>query len=173
MNGAEGAREDMVTDLARADGSARLSDGAPLLAGEDVRFVVNFPNNVTLAARNGMANDEQVSRANNEIADMLELLCGKVHDKQLAAVYYALSQSAAMSLKGGGVFKPYGVSCTEHLALTYTISKNAETGAITIVTSEPHGFKDKDNRPLNFHWTTTVALDGTVTNTPMVIEQPQ
>ena len=30
-----------------------------------------------------------------------------------------------------------------------------------------------DNRPLNFHWTTTVALDGTVTNTPMVIEQPQ
>lgn len=173
VSGAEGAREDMVTDLARADGSHRVSDGAPLLAGEDVRFVVNFPNNVTLAARNGMTNDEQVNRANNEIADMLELLCGKVHDKQLAAVYYALSQSAAMSLKGGGVFKPYGVSCTEHLALTYTISKNDETGAVTIVTSEPHGFKDKQERPLNFHWTTTVALDGTVTNTPMVIEQPQ
>ena len=42
VSGAEGAREDMVTDLARADGSHRVSDGAPLLAGEDVRFVVNF-----------------------------------------------------------------------------------------------------------------------------------
>ena len=32
--------------------------------------------------------------------------------------------------------------------------------------------KDRDNLPLNFHWTTTVALDGTVTSTPIVIEPP-
>jgi len=43
---------------------------------------------------------------------------------------------------------------------------------VTIVTSQPEGLKDQDNRPLNFHWTTTVALDGTVTSTPIVIEPP-
>lgn len=173
VNGTDGARNTLLTDLNRADGSLRLSDNAPVLAAADIRYVVNFPNNVTLAARNGkLGEGPQTIRENNEIADMLELLCGKVHDKQLAAVYYALSQSAAAPLKGG-VFKARGVSSTEHLALTFTLSKNNETGAVTIVTSEPHGFKDKDDRPLRFHWTTTVALDGTATSTPMVIEPPQ
>ena len=112
-----------------------------------------------------------MAAASNAIADKLERLCGKVHEKQLAAVYYALSQSAASALKGAFIAR--GVASDEHMALTHTISRDNATGTVTIVTSQPEGLKDRDNRPLNFHWTTTVALDGTVTSTPIVIEPPQ
>jgi hypothetical protein len=39
------------------------------------------------------------------------------------------------------------------------------------VTSEPHSFKDKDNRPLNFHWTTTIALDGSSATTQIAVAE--
>ncbi len=41
--------------------------------------------------------------------------------------------------------------------------KDDATGAVTVTYSEPEGF------PFHFHWTATVALDGTTTTTPMVI----
>ena len=47
------------------------------------------------------------------------------------------------------------------MPLTYTITKNDETGAVTIRYSEPKGF------PFKFSWETTVALDGTSTTTPV------
>ncbi len=49
------------------------------------------------------------------------------------------------------------------MALTFTLAKDNATGAITVTYSEPEGF------PFHFHWTATVALDGTTTTTPMVI----
>ena len=52
------------------------------------------------------------------------------------------------------------------MPLSFAITKNNATGAIEIACSEPAGF------PLHFHWTMTVALDGTVTSTPMTIEPP-
>ena len=49
------------------------------------------------------------------------------------------------------------------MPLTYTITKNDETGAVTIRYSEPNGF------PFSFHWETTVALDGTSTTTTVEV----
>jgi hypothetical protein len=85
-------------------------------------------------------------------------------------VYYALSQSSAATLKGALISR--GVKTDEHLALTHTISRDNLTGTVTIVTAQPEGLKDRDNLPLNFHWTTTVAVDGKVTTTPLVVEPP-
>jgi hypothetical protein len=48
--------------------------------------------------------------------------------------------------------------------MTFTLSKDNDTGAVTIAYNEPAGF------PFKFHWTTTVALYGTTTSTPMVVE---
>lgn len=65
-----------------------------------------------------------------------------------------------------------GVGSTEHMPLAFTLSRDDATGTVTVRCSEPKGFKDRDDRPIRFHWTTTVALDGTVTSTPMVVEAP-
>ena len=47
------------------------------------------------------------------------------------------------------------------------LAKDAETGAVTIRYSSPKAL------PVKFSWTTTIAVDGSSTSTPMVIEQPQ
>ena len=54
----------------------------------------------------------------------------------------------------------------EHMPLVYTLSKNEDTGAITVHYSEPEGF------PFKFHWETTVNLDGYSTSTPIEVEDP-
>lgn len=45
-----------------------------------------------------------------------------------------------------------------------SIGKNEETGAVVVNISKPEGF------PFHFHRTSTIALDGTVTSTSMIIE---
>ena len=142
----------------------------PVLPEGSVKFVFHFPQGETLEAINGSDSDPVVAKASKAIADKVAELCGNIHPKQLSNVYYALSQSAASALKGAFIAR--GVASDEHMALTHTISRDNATGTVTIVTSQPEGLKDRDNRPLNFHWTTTVALDGTVTSTPIVIEPP-
>ena len=169
VNGYRGGRKTMVGDLHRPANSVRLSDESLRIEEANARYVFNFPDNTTLVSKTGSNNDPEVQAASEAIADKVAQFCGTVHDKQLAFVYYALSQSGAMQLKGN-VFHKQGVSSTEHMALTYTLSKDAATGAITVTCSEPQGFKDKNDRPIHFHWTTTVAIDGTVTTTPLVIE---
>ena len=62
-------------------------------------------------------------------------------------------------------FKLQGIESNEHMPLTFTLSKDEESGDITIAYSEPKGF------PVHFSWTATVAQDGTTTVTPMVIEK--
>ena len=170
VNGTADARATMTGDLNRAANPGLLPDRIPILQAADVRYLFHFPGNQTLASKFGFENDPEVAAASNAIADKLERLCGKVHEKQLAAVYYALSQSAASALKGAFIAR--GVASDEHMALTHTISRDNATGTVTIVTSQPEGLKDRDNLPLNFHWTTTVAVDGKVTTTPLVVEPP-
>jgi len=170
VNGPENARDTMVGDLHRPATAWRIPGNTGILTEANIRYVVHFPGDETLVSKFGLAENPEVMAANNAIADKIERLCGKVHEKQLAAVYYALSQSAASVLKGA--FLARGVASDEHMALTYTLSRDNLTGVVTIVYSQPEGLKDRDNHPLNFHWTTTVAVDGTVTTTPLVIEPP-
>ena len=170
INGPADARRTMTGDLHRPNNAGRIPDESPILEEANVHYVFHFPDNKTLVSKLGFDDDPEVAAASNAIADKLERLCGKVHEQQLAAVYYALSQSSASVLKGALISR--GVKCDEHLALTHTISRDNATGTVTIVTSQPEGLKDRDNLPLNFHWTTTVAVDGKVTTTPLVVEPP-
>jgi hypothetical protein len=168
----DGGRKTMLGDINRPANAMREADEEPVLPEENVRFRFNFPDRTTRVAAIGLDDAPDVVAANNAIADKIERLCGKVHAKQISAVCYAISQSGAGS-KVKSAFVQQGIHNDEHMALTFTLAKDDATGAVTVLCSEPKGFKDSDGHPIHFHWTTTVALDGTVTNTPMVIEQPQ
>ena len=123
-------------------------------------------NGETLEAINGSESDPEVVKASKTIADKVAELCGNIHPKQLSNVYYALSQSA-LSVNVNGGFLAHGISSNEHMAVTFSLSRDDETGAVTIKYSEPKGF------PVKFNWTTTIDVEGKSTTTPMRIDHGQ
>ena len=134
-----------------------------MIDGANTVFKVVFPDGTEMKSMSGDERNDDVAANNDAIAGKVAEFCGDVHPAQLSSVYFALSQAAASPVKDG--FLNLGIKSDEHTALTYTLSKNDETGAITVTYSEPEGF------PFHFHWTATVAIDGTTTTTPMVIER--
>ena len=163
---ARGGRNTMVLDLSRASPPVYTENEEPVLPEENVKFVFHFPQGEKLEAINGSDSDPVVAKASKSIADKVAELCGNIHPKQLSNVYYALSQSAlSVNLNGG--FLAYGISSNEHMAVTFSLSRNDETGAVTIKYSEPKGF------PVKFSWTTTIDVDGKSTTTPMRIDHGQ
>ena len=139
-----------------------LATGQRAIAPEDTHFTVILPGSEPLVAQTGLANDPVVIESGGVIADRLRDLCGRVHVAQLSSVYTALSQSALGPLNRGLTVQ--GILSNEHMPVTFTLSRNDETGAITVRYSEPAGL------PVHFHWETTVALDGSTTTTPLVID---
>jgi len=79
-------------------------------------------------------------------------------------VYMALTQAGEGPVMGAFI-QSNDIRTTEHTPLTYTFSRDAQTGVVTIRYSEPSGF------PVKFHWDATITLDGTVVTTQMVVEQ--
>ena len=151
-------------DINRPEGAA-LSDGTEVLDAEHVRFVFRFPDADPIVSRPGANNAPATLEALAAVTGRVEALCGRAHPDQISGVYYALSQYGVSRNIATG-FLAHGIANTEHLAMTFEIGKDAGTGAVTIHYSEPEGF------PFKFHWTTTVALDGTMSATPMVLENP-
>ena len=160
---ARGGRNTMVLDLSRASPPVYTENEEPVLPEENVKFVFHFPQGETLEAINGSESDPVVVKASKAIADKVAELCGNIHPKQLSNVYYALSQSA-LSVNVNGGFLAHGISSNEHMAVTFTLSRDDETGAVTIKYSEPKDF------PVKFSWTTTIDVEGNSTTTPMRID---
>ncbi|MBP5300711.1 MAG: hypothetical protein J6Y80_04835, partial [Victivallales bacterium] len=96
--------------------------------------------------------------------EKVKALCGKGHTIQANAVGYCLTQSANGPLNRA--LGNYGIFASEHVVLDYALSKDNETGAVTITYSSPKTL------PVKFSWTTTVAVDGSCTSTPLVVEPP-
>ncbi len=146
-----GARSQAVLDLLRPSfptfGQAEL----PAVTEAGKSFKAVFPDTTTLTS----ANNAQA----NVIAEKLAEFCGDAHLAQLESVYLAFTQGAEGPVCGA--FMDLGIHTNEHMPLTYTLSKNAETGVITIRYSEPEGF------PVKFSWEATIDTDGKVATTPM------
>ena len=145
-----GARSQAVLDLLRPDPPSFGRNGGLAVSADGRSFKAVFPDGTTLKS----ANNAQASA----IADKLAQLCGDAHPAQAESVYIAFTQGAEEALVGA--FEDFGIRSTEHTPITYTLSKNAETGAITIRYSEPEGF------PVKFSWETTIDVDGTAVTTP-------
>ena len=163
---ANGGRDTMLGDLYRPSSPTFASNGEDVLKDEDTKFVFNFPDGTTAAAKKGAEGSKDVRDANNAIADKIKDLCGEVHPKQLSNVYFVLSQSGTGS-NTNRAFEQYGINSDEHMPLTFTFSRNDETGAVTVKYSEPKGF------PVKFSWTTTIDVDGNVASTPMRLLDPK
>ena len=151
----KGGRSLMLGDFVRPENPKYL-DGTRILGEEQNHFTVKIGQETfTADGKNGGA-------GNAVIAGRIETLCGKVHVSQASSVMRALSQAAHQPLlpllPEQGIQGGIG---NEHIPLTYTLSRNDDTGAITIRYSEPEGM------PVKFHWETTVALDGSSTSTPI------
>ena len=78
---------------------------------------------------------------------------------------FGLTQGALSDLRFG--FPKFNVGSSEHSAIDYSLSKDTDTGAVTIRYNSPSGC------PITFSWTATVDLEGRITTTPMqVTNQP-
>lgn len=156
----KGGRQKILGDLKRPYNVKYAKDNKPVLADENCHFTVKIGGE-TIRCENG-----EDSNINAHIADKIENLCGEVHVAQANNVLSGLSQSGHARLVP--VLAQHGISSqsAEHMPLTYTLSKNEETGAITIHYSEPEGF------PFKFHWETTVNIDGHATSTEIEVEEP-
>ena len=155
----QGGRNLIGGDLCRP-GNYSIVDGQEDILPIHGGFGFNFPGEerfITNASQDGRANIQKVG-------DKVEALCGRVHTKQACSVMMMLSQSGLGPINRG--LRPYGVESSEHSAVDYTLSKNAETGAVTIRYSSPAEL------PFRFEWTATVDVNGKVTSTPLTFEKP-
>ena len=157
-----GGAEQMQADLPRgynygvADANGDKVGDMMLLADADNKSTLTFPGGETINARTKLGVERAVEK--------VMTLCGKGHTIQANAVGYCLSQSANAPLNRA--LGKYGIYASEHAVLDYTLTKDDETGAVTITYSSPK------NLPIKFSWTTTVAVDGSCISTPLVVEPP-
>lgn len=98
---------------------------------------------------------------NEAIADAILNFCNsKVHPRQANAVLFALAQGG---LSPQYELAPTGYGGSDHGPITSALTKDEETGTITIKYSNPEG------SPVKFSWTATVDVDGKVTATPVKV----
>ena len=149
----------MNTDICRCEGYVTIEGGRKRLTfpGELHSWKFNFPDGERLKTNGAMRGD--IPR----VGEKIKQLCGEVHPKQIGTVAYMLSQSGLSALIEKPLRAKYGISTTEHSPVDFTLSRNAETGAVTITYTSPKEL------PVQFTWTATVAVDGTVSSTPFTI----
>ena len=160
----DGGFEQMKADMKRAynyaplDGKGNADKNRPLLPALHTHHKIVFPDGKALACGSKGKLRENIE----SIAGKVRELCGEAHDLQAKIVGCCLSQSVNAPIRGA--LKSFGIYADEHVALDYTLSKNADTGAVTIRYSSPVEL------PVKFSWTCTVDVDGTCSTTPITVE---
>ena len=153
------ARDQLEGDLIRP-ANYSIKDGQEDILSDDAGFRFTFPDGASFKTNGSAEGRARIPT----VADKVEELCGAVHREQASSVMMMLSQSGLGALRGG--LSGYGVISSEHSAVDFTLSKDAETGAVTITYSSP------EELPFRFEWTATVDVFGNVTSTPPKFEKP-
>ncbi len=151
-HGTVAARNQLIGDLGRGIGY-NYTGGEPLLKTGGFRF--NLPGGESLFANKTPEFKDNIP----VIADKLEALCGPVHKAQATSLLMMTCQAGLGPLLGG--LRPYGVESTEHSSVDFTISKNDDSGDISIRYSSPKEL------PFAFEWNATIKPDGYVSTTPI------
>ena len=107
--------------------------------------------------------DDKNNDQNANIAKEVEKFCNReIRPVQTNAVFFALSQGGIMPQMS---LANRGYLAADHGPITYTLSRNADTGDITVKYENPVG------SPLKFSWTATIDVNGKTTATPIKIEK--
>ena len=159
MNG-EGGIKAMCGDIHRPSMPTFIATGKEP-EGVRNRYVFKFADETLECGGTSEAGAKPVLE---RISAKLRELCTPAHPKQLDTVAYSLGQGQLGQLK---CLANYGLFANEHIPVEYTISKNQETGAISIFIKEPENF------PVKFNWRVTVNVDGSMTSTPMRLDHGQ
>ena len=146
-----GGRKELESDLYRPSNYSVVGGQQDILP-PDAGFGFNFPGEGRFIT-NG-ANRGNIAK----VGDKVLKLCGPVHEKQACNVMLMLSQSGLGVLRGG--LKTNNVLSNEHSAVDFTLSRNDETGSVTIKYTSPAEL------PFSFSWTSTVDVEGKITTTP-------
>ena len=155
---ANAAREQLEADMIRPTNYGRNTSPRQGLIPPEVElgFHFAFPD-----GEKAMTNNTEAGRAAAaNVCNKIEELCGKVHPKQASSVMVLCTQSGTSGVTREAL-RAFGISASEHAALDFTFTKNAETGDITIRYSSPREL------PFSFEWTATVKPDGQTTTTPL------
>ncbi len=159
MNG-EGGIKAMCGDIHRPSMPTFIATGKEP-EGVRNRYVFKFADETLECGGTSEADAKPVLE---RISAKLRELCTPAHPKQLDTVAYSLGQGQLGQLK---CLANHGLFVNEHIPVQYTISKNQETGAISIFIKEPENF------PVKFNWKVTVNVDGSSTSTPMRLDHGQ
>ncbi|MBQ7617296.1 MAG: hypothetical protein IJS50_00315 [Desulfovibrio sp.] len=156
-----GGRKLIGDDLYRPDFCYRFTNdlSVPLLDANGNGFGFTFP-----GADKFYTNGTQQGRENVQlVGDKVVELCGAVHVNQANSVMMMLGQSGLAILRGG--LGPVNCTSNEHAPVDYTLTKNEQTGDVTIKYTSPEAL------PFSFEWTSTIDVNGNVTSTPMIFKK--
>ena len=159
MNGTtEGGFMLLRADLDRPNiGYSFWNDPKTQLMKTGQGFGFTFPGEEKFYTNGSEQGKKNIDRVGEKVIDM----CGPVHAKQANAVMMMLSQSGLSNLRAG--ISQVNCKSDEHSAVDYTLTKNEETGSVTIKYSSPEAL------PFSFEWSATVDVNGIVTETPMTV----
>ena len=132
----------------------------PVFSVDSHAWKFNFPDGSRLTT-SGVKHDD-IPR----VGEKIRQLCGEVHQKQIGNVAFLLSQSGTGVMLGQPL-RQYGIVTNEHTPVDYTLSRNDETGDVTITYTSPAEL------PVKFTWSATVGIDGSVTRTPFTVQNPE
>ena len=162
----DAGRKQFVSDMHRPAMPQNTRTKQPALTAENNVFRFNIGGQEFTAETSFQKTNEQkqlVTRHNEAIAEAVENFCCKnVHPIQANAVLFAMSQGGLMPQLS---LMSHGYGAGDHGPITYTLTKDAETGSVNIKYANPEG------SPLKFSWTVTVDVEGKVTSTPVQIEE--
>ena len=165
LEGASGlgnaGKTQFLGDIHRAEIPSDPLTGKGLIEPENAVFRFNIGGQEFVGKVCG--EKEKDNDQNRGIATAVENFCNaKVHPVQTNAVFFALAQGGLVPQMS---LAEHGYKAADHTAVSYTLTKDADTGTVNIKYSNPEG------SPLKFSWTATVDVNGKVVATPIQIEE--
>lgn len=127
-------------------------------------FGFNFPGEDKFYTNGKPQGVKNIQRVANKVEEM----CGTVHVTQANTVMMMLSQAGVGANLFGGISKE-NANTTEHTPVDFTLTKNDQTGVITI----NYASQESPTMPFTFEWTATVDVEGNVTTTPLNVKKKE